>query len=94
MKYRSAVSITLAILETIYLNGGANISQLSIQANVPHSRLRVRLGELTEEGIITEKKSRRSYSKTYHLTEKGLKSYRRLNELVPFLSSLGLIRKE
>ncbi|MFQ5712125.1 MAG: winged helix-turn-helix domain-containing protein [Candidatus Geothermarchaeales archaeon] len=94
MKYRSSISITLAILETIYEKKGANMTQISTHANVPHARLKVRLEELMESGLITGNPSNRGRRKTYVLTEKGWKAYLKLRELAPFLSSLGLMPKE
>ena len=94
VKYRTSIAITLSMLETIYKNDGASISMISMHANIPHIRLKEKVNELISNGLIVQNSSSRSRKKKYLLTEKGKKAYFRLRELLPFLSSLGLISKD
>ena len=94
LKYRSAVSILIAILETIDTQETANITQISVTANISYSRLREKLKELTEAGIIEVANPRQDGGRNYALTEKGRKALIKLRELVSFLGSLGLISKK
>ena len=94
MKYRPAVSILKAILEAIESGEGANITQIGVAANISYSRLRKKLEELREAGIIEVANPKGNGGRDYVLTDKGRKALMKLQELTSFLESLGLIPKE
>lgn len=88
-KYRSTVTIFKEILEVIYRNREASISKISVEANIPHSRLKGLLERMVSAGIVREMEN--GNRRTYTLTEKGRKMLIMLDEVQSFLSTLGLI---
>lgn len=94
MKYRHTVAILQAVLECLEESGGATISQISLDANVSHSRLQDRLDRLLEAGVVREEPANRKGTTIYCLTPKGREVLLKMKEYTSSLASLGLIPVE
>ena len=88
-KHRSTLIIFKEILEAIDGNSEATISRISIEANVPYSRLKKQLEKMVKAGVVQEVEN--EGKKTFSLTVKGRKVLEMLKEIESFLSTLGLI---
>lgn len=91
MKYRPTISILQAILESVDGESGATISQISVDANVSHSRLQDKIEELLEADILEENPAERKGSSIYVLTPKGKQALLKIREFTSFLSSFGIL---
>lgn len=87
MKYRPDILIIRDILNAI--EDGTSISTIVYKANIPHDRLKVRLKQMIESGLVYEVDE--GDKKRYYLTKKGLEARLKINEMVIFLKELGLI---
>ncbi|MFQ5710441.1 MAG: winged helix-turn-helix domain-containing protein [Candidatus Geothermarchaeales archaeon] len=92
-RYRSGILTTLTILEIIHKDRGTRIRRLITYANVPYTRMKSKLEELSSAGIVKVENSGDD-GRVYVLTDKGRNVLFKLRELIGFLTSTGLIPEE
>lgn len=88
LKYRPDILIIRDILNAIG-EEGITISALVSRARVPHDRLKPKINQMIESGLIYEDTD--NDKRIYKLTRKGWEARIRINEMVIFLKELGLI---
>ena len=88
MKYRPDILIIRDILNAID-EDGTMISTIVYRANIPHDRLKNRLKQMIDSGLVYEVNE--GDRKKYYLTKKGWEARIKINEMVVFLQELGLI---
>ena len=90
MKYRNSAQIMCDLLEeTSFDRNGVGITRLCSKANMPHSRTKNLIRNLTSAGVVNEIKI--NGLNTYIITEKGrllLSEYKKYNDLA---ESFGLV---
>lgn len=88
MKYRPDILILRDILNSID-EEGTSISRIVNRAKIPHDRLKGKISNMVESGLILE--LNKGGRKKYFLTEKGRHARIRINEMIIFLKELGFI---
>jgi len=88
LKYRPDILIIRDILNAID-EEGVTISSIVTKARIPHDRLKAKLDQMIESGLVSEFND--GERRKYRLTKKGLEARIKINEMVLFLKELGLI---
>ena len=88
MKYRPDILIIRDILNAID-DEGVTISSIISRARIPHDRLKVKINQMIDSGLILEFND--GERRKYKLTRKGWEARIKINEMVLFLKELGLI---
>lgn len=88
MKYRPDILIIRDILNAID-DEGVTISSIISKARMPYERLKARINQMIDSGLILEFND--GERRKYKLTEKGWQARIKINEMVLFLKELGLI---
>lgn len=89
MKYRPDLVILLDILDSLNKEG-VTISHICIYSNMPNPRVKEKLNQMMESGLI-EKIYTEDGKRLYRITDKGIKTRNKIREIVILLSELGLI---
>ncbi|MFQ5870713.1 MAG: winged helix-turn-helix domain-containing protein [Candidatus Geothermarchaeales archaeon] len=84
------MEIVLSILEALHSHDDLNISQLMRLSNLSHRRLKGRIQEMVDSGLVQSHNS--SEGTFYSLTGSGRMVLKKTRQLVSSLSSLGLFR--
>ena len=86
---RNRLEIIRDILNVIRnKNGRIRPTHILYKSNLSHQMMTQYLNELKEKGFIREKKTKNS--RTYFITNKGLKYLEQYNTILDFTSSFGL----
>lgn len=86
-EYRSHVGVILAILKSINSHEEIGITQIMLEANLPHERAKKYLKNLRQEGYIdAEQQGRQTL---YEITEEGQEFLKSLNWTKSFFDNLG-----
>lgn len=86
-EYRSHVGVILAILNSIDSSEEIGITQIMLEANLPHKRAKKYLENLRKEGYIdAEQQGRQTL---YEITEEGQEFLKSLNWTKSFFDNLG-----
>ncbi len=89
MKYRPDLVILLDILESLNKEG-VTISHICTYSNMPNPRVKEKLSQMIEGGLIEEIR-REDGKRLYRITDKGIKTRNKIREIVILLNELGLI---
>ncbi len=76
--------IMVDILEVIRSSGGAKVTELMRDANMPYDRLMKYLRELEDKGLIVKR------GNAYHLTAKGVKFLEEFDRIKRFFDAFGI----
>lgn len=87
-KKRSRLEVIRDILSTIQKKKEVKPTHIMYKSNLSHNMMQDYLKELLEKELIKENKTEKS--KTYSLTEKGIKYLDNYQHMVEFLESFGL----
>ncbi len=87
-KRRSKLRILADILETIYEENGARVTQILYKANLSYDRLVKYLDELKTKELIVEKKDDEGVR--YYLTKKGKDFLREFKKIERFAEAFGI----
>ena len=85
---RSKLRILADILETIYEENGARITQILYGANLSYDRLIKYLNELKEKELIVDKRDEQG--SRYYLTEKGKDFLKEFKRIQRFAEAFGI----
>jgi len=89
VKYRPDLVILLDILKSLDKEG-VTISHICTYSNMPNPRVKEKLNQMIEGGLIEEVYTEDG-KRLYRITDKGIKTRNKIRELVILLSELGLI---